>query len=126
VSRWTEQEIGDMLRARRGVATPRVGGVRPRQRWPELRDFFTGALRREAGARARAEARVAGAISARDPRRLAEIDMSLRELRARGWGEHELARALEDLGMEYLPYADGRTYHEWVAWVHHEVVVARE
>jgi hypothetical protein len=123
VGRWSDQEIGDMLRARRRTAVPRVGGAWPRARWPELHDFIADARHRNSGGTA--EQGVARAIAARDAGSLAEVDMSLRELRARGWGEHTLARALEDLGMEHLPYADGRTYLEWVEWVHHQVVIAR-
>jgi hypothetical protein len=110
-----------MLRARSSAAIPRVEGTRPKHRWPELNQFFAGQ-----DFRGRAEERVSRAIQERDAHSLAELDMSLRELRAQGWDERALARALEDLGMEYLPYADGRTCAEWVAWIHHEVVVARE
>lgn len=114
-----------MLRALRGAALPRVGGALPRNRWPELLQFFGGYLHQDFHVDGTAEECVARAISDRDSASLAEVDMSLRELRAQGWSEHALARALEDLGMEYLPYADGRTHVEWVQWVHHQVVVAR-
>jgi hypothetical protein len=116
VGRWSEQEIGDMLRARRSAVLPHVGGTRPRNRWPELHRFLSGHDLKHA----------ARALHEHDDRSLAELDMSLRELRAQGWDERVLARALEDLGMAYVPYADGRTCLEWVAWLHHEVVVARE
>jgi hypothetical protein len=111
-----------MLRARSSAAIPRVEGTRPRNRWPELHEFLGTSLPQGR----RAEERVTSAIHERDARSLAELDMSLRELRAQGWDERALARALEDLGMHYLPYADGRTCLEWVAWVHHQVVMARE
>jgi hypothetical protein len=122
VGRWSAQQIGDMLRARSSAAIPRVEGNRPRNRWPELHDFLESAL--QPGPRA--EQRVTSALARRDAHSLAELDMSLRELRAQGWDERAVARALADLGMEYVPYADDRTCLEWVAWVHHEVVLARE
>ena len=96
-----------MLRARHTAALPRVEGARPRNRWPELHAFFTGH-----------DLRGDGFVTA--------ADMSLRELRAQGWEERTVARALEDLGVDYVPYADGRTCLEWIAWLHHEVVIARE
>src|SRR5262245_30053366 len=108
-----------MLRARHTAALPRVEGARPRNRWPELHAFFTGHDLRGDG-------RVTTAIRRRDGRSLAELDMSLRELRAQGWEERTVARALDDLGVDYVPYADGRTCLEWIAWLHHEVVIARE
>jgi hypothetical protein len=115
-----------MLRASRGAATPRVAGMRPRERWPELWQFFAGYLHQDFDLDGTAEECVEHAIGDRGPGSLAEVDMSLRELRAQDWSEARLARALDDLGMEYLPYPDGRTHAEWVAWVHHQVVVARE
>lgn len=115
-----------MLRARSSASIPLVEGTRPSNRWPELAEFFEACLQRGYTRAGTAVERVARQISDRDARSLAELDMSLRELRAQGWDERALARALGDLGMEYLPYADGRTCLEWVAWVHHEVVIARE
>ena len=65
---------------------------------------------------------VRAAIADSDVEALTELATDLRELRAQGWSEDELARALYDLDMQYFPYADELTTGEWLEWVYAYVV----
>ena len=106
-----------MARRQRDLPVPLVEGQRPRIRWPELYQFFGAYLHQDFDLDGTAKECMAAAIADRDVDALAEVVANLSELRAQAWGEDEIARALDDLGMEYFPNADDLTSDEWLAWV---------
>jgi CdiI immunity protein len=101
---------------------PLVDGQRPRDRWPALFQFFGGYLHQDFDMDGRAKECVLKAIVDSDIEGLAEVASNLRELRAQGWSDDAIGRALSDLGMQYFPYADDLTSREWVEWVYARVV----
>jgi hypothetical protein len=106
------------------LRVPLVEGQRPRDRWPALSQFFGAYLHQDFDMDGTAKDCVRAAIADSDVEALTELATNLRELRAQGWSDDELARALYDLDMQYFPYADELTTDEWLEWVYARVVGA--
>ena len=87
------------------------------ERWPELVQFLGGYLHQDFDLDGTAQECIEHAIRERDDDSRRRVLASLRELRAERPSEYDLALALRDLGMEYIPSIDGYTYGAWVDWI---------
>lgn len=125
--RWTDAEITDLVRTKRATTLPTVEGQTPAERWPELRQFIGPYLHQDFAMDGTAEQCVALAIdghpAAADRK---AVLAELRELQAQGWDEDQVGRALGDLGMDYIPHVNDRSYIEWLDWMEAQLAQATE